>query len=269
MAIGAAAAELRRRLGEEPFEAALVLGSGLGTLASAIEQPVTVPFEEMEGLPRAGVPGHQGRWVAGGLEGRRILIQAGRYHLYEGWPVELVCAPVRLAAALGARTLVVTNAAGGVRRSLAPGALVVLEDHLNLTAKRPLLADFEEGRSTVDMSDAYDDGLQALALACARELGVPLESGVYAGVTGPSYETPAEIRMLERLGADLVGMSTVIEVTAARGLGLRCLGLSLVTNQAAGISPTPLRHDEVIEVGRRSAWTLERLVRRIVRALPR
>ena len=260
------AAELRARLGAEPFEVALVLGSGLGSLVASVEDPTVVSFADLGGLPPVSVSGHSGCWVGGWIEGRRVLVQAGRYHLYEGLPVELVCAPVRLAAALGARTLVVTSAAGGVRPSLRPGTLMMLENHLDLMTKSPLAQ--TEGVSPSGVSDLYDCDLRGLAESCARHLDLTLERGVYAGLSGPSYETPAEIRMLERLGADVVGMSTVLEVTAAHTLGLRCLGISLVTNHGAGITRVPLAHDEVLEVGSRSASKLEGLLRAIIRKLP-
>ena len=268
--LDAASAALRERLGAEPFEAALVLGSGLGGLADAVDDPVAVPFTALPGFPGAAVAGHAGRWVGGWLEGRRILVQDWRYHIYEGWPPELVCAAVYLAAALGAGVLVVTNAAGSVRRAFEPGTLVALTDHLNLMGRRfALLRNLPgEGRMAA-LTEPYDRELRRSAAVCARELGVALEQGVYAALSGPSYETPAEIRMVERLGADLVGMSTVPEVISARTLGVRSLGLSLVTNWAAGIAPTPLDHEEVVAMGRRTAGTLERLLRRIVRELPR
>jgi purine-nucleoside phosphorylase len=260
------AGELRARLGAEPFEVALVLGSGLGSLVEAVEEPTVVSFADLDGLPPVGVSGHSGRWVGGRIEGRRVLVQAGRYHLYEGLSVELVCAPVRLAAALGVRTLVVTNAAGGVRRSLGPGTMMLIEDHLDLMTRSPL--DHTEGVRISGGSDLYDRDLRGLAESCARQLDLTLERGVYAGLSGPSYETPAEIRMLDRLGADVVGMSTVLEVIAARALGLRCLGISLVTNHGAGIADVPLSHDEVLEMGNRSASNLEGLLRAIIRELP-
>jgi purine-nucleoside phosphorylase len=260
--VPAAARALQDRIGTQPPDAALVLGSGLSALVEAIEDAVAVPFADL-GLPGAGVAGHLGRWVAGGLEGRRVLVQAGRYHVYEGHPLDVVCAPVRIAAALGVRTLILTNAAGGIRRSWGPGTLVRLTDHLNLMG-RGASAPARGGAGGMP----YDAELGALAERCAGELGVALERGVYAALTGPSYETPAEIRALERLGADVVGMSTVPEVIAARALGVRCLGISLVTNPAAGIAPHPLDHAEVMEIGRRTAGTLEALLRRIVRELP-
>ena len=266
MDLSAATEELQARLGAEPFEVGLVLGSGLGGLAAAVEEPTTVSFSDLGGMPAVGVSGHSGRWVGGMLEGRRVLVQAGRYHLYEGLPMDLLCAPVRLAASLGVSTLVLTNAAGGVRRSLEPGALMLIEDHLDFMTRSPL--DYTDEMRGSDGGGLYDPDLGRLAESCAGQLEMTLERGVYAGVSGPSYETPAEIRMLERLGADAVGMSTVPEVTVARALGLRCLGLSLVTNHGAGIATTNLSHDEVLEIGNRSASDLERLLRAIIRRLP-
>ena len=264
--LSAAVAALREGLGAEPFEVAIVLGSGLGGLVDAVEGPRVVSFADLGGMPPAGVTGHAGCWVGGRLEGRRVLVQAGRYHRYEGLPMEIVCAPIRLAAALGVRTMVLTNAAGGVRRSLGPGTVMLVEDHLDLITRSPLAQ--ADGERAPEVSHPYDFDLQRLAESCARELEVPLERGVYAAISGPSYETPAEIRMLERLGADAVGMSTVPEVITARTLGLRCLGLALVTNHAAGITHAPLDHDDVMEIGSRSAPTVERLLRAIVRKLP-
>jgi purine-nucleoside phosphorylase len=260
--VRAAAAELRARLGGEPFAAALVLGSGLGGFVDAVSDPRVVGFDELAGYPASGVVGHAGRWIAGRLAGRRILVQAGRYHRYEGLPRDLVTAPVRTAAALGVPILVLTNAAGSVRRAFGPGTLVALEDHIDLM----------EGQLPTtrprEREAPYDPELRLLAARCAERVGVPLGRGCYAALSGPSYETPAEIRLLDRLGADLVGMSTVPEAVAARGEGMRCLALSLVTNWAAGIAPGPLDHADVIEVGRRSAARLETLLREIVRELP-
>jgi len=260
----AAAAALGGRLGAGSFAAALVLGSGLGGLADALAAPVVVRFDELPGFPRSGVAGHAGRWIAGRLEGRRILIQAGRYHIYEGLPRELVTAPIRIAAALGAPVLVLTNVAGGVRSALGPGTLAVLVDHVDL-----MEGGFPEAPSCAGRAaPPYDPELRRLAVRCARQVGIDLQEGTYAAMRGPSYETPAEIRMLRRLGVDLVGMSTVPEAVAGHALGLRCLALSLVTNWAAGIIPAPLDHAEVIDVARKSAANLEGLLREIVRELP-
>ena len=258
---------LRDRLPEAP-EALLVLGSGLSALAALVESPVEIPFESVPGLPGAGVGGHSGRYLAGRLEGRPVLVQAGRYHLYEGHPSEVVCAPVRIARQLGAGTVILTNAAGGIDRRLSVGAIMLLDDHLNLQWRSPLMGAVLEGEERFpDMSAPYDPGLQKMALAAASDLGIPLEQGIYAAVLGPSYETKAEIRMLARLGADAVGMSTVPEVLAARAGGMRVLAFSLITNRAAGLGTDPLGHAEVLEAGRRSGGELERLLRRIVRDL--
>ncbi|MDT8342205.1 MAG: purine-nucleoside phosphorylase [Longimicrobiales bacterium] len=246
----------------------IVLGSGLGGLADLLTDPEVVPFNDIPGFPDVSVPGHAGRFLAGRLEGVEVLLQAGRFHLYEGHAPSLLAAPVRLGRALGAAILVVTNAAGGIRAGLAPGSLVLLTDHLNLQARSPLQGPVWPGEPRFpDMTEAYDRELRALALEAARAEGVPLQEGVYAAVPGPSFETPAEIRMLERMGADVVGMSTVPEVIAARAGGMRCVGFSLVTNLAAGRSGEALSHEEVMETGRRTAATLERLVRRLLAAL--
>lgn len=261
----AAAAVIRAALGAEPFDVALVLGSGLGGLVAAVGDARAVPFDRLPGFPPTGVAGHAGRWVGGTLEERRVLVQAGRYHLYEGHAPDVVGAPARTIAALGVRSSILTNAAGGIRTALAPGALMTLRGHLDLMTMTALDLPPDAARVSAPVWDA---GLRSLALRCAAEQGISLEEGVYAGVVGPSYETPAEIRMLGRLGADVVGMSTIPEATAGVSLGVRCLGLSLVTNPAAGIVSAPLAHAEVIEAGLRAAPTLERLLRAVVRALP-
>jgi purine-nucleoside phosphorylase len=259
---------LRARLPWTP-EILLVLGSGLGRLADHVDDAVRVSFADLPGYPAPGVQGHAGRYVAGRVEGRRVLLQQGRYHLYEGHPMEVVGRPVRTAHALGVGTLVVTNAAGGIRRDLAPGSLLLLDDHLNLQYRSPLTGPVRLGEARFpDLSRPYDPELQRCAAEAALRLGVHLPRGVYAAVTGPAYETPAEIRMLERMGADVVGMSTVPEVLVARARGMRCLGFSLVTNYAAGIGAHPLDHAEVVDVGREAGATLERLVRAVISELP-
>lgn len=258
---------LRGRLPEAP-EALLVLGSGLSGLAALVESPVEIPFEDVPGLPGVGVGGHSGRYLAGRLEGKPVLLQAGRYHLYEGHPPEIVCAPVRIARRLGAGTVILTNAAGAIAPRLSVGAIMLLNDHLNLQWRSPLVGAVLEGEERFpDMSAPYDPELQKIAMAAAGDLGIPLEPGVYAAVLGPSYETAAEIRMLAGLGADAVGMSTVPEVLAARAGGMRVLAFSLITNRATGLRTDPLGHEEVLEVGRRAGVELERLLRRIVRDL--
>jgi purine-nucleoside phosphorylase len=244
---------------------AVVLGSGLGPLAGELEGATSVAFEDVPGLPPPGVPGHAGRFVAGRLGGAEVLFQCGRYHLYEGHPPDVVGAPSRVAAALGVETLVLTNAAGGVRPSLEPGDLVLLDDHINLSARSPLVGPVEEGEVRFpDMSAPYDAGLRNIALAAAAELGIELERGVYAAVLGPAYETAAEVRMLGALGADVVGMSTVPEVLVARASGMRCLALSVVTNKATGLGGGVLSHEDVIATGHRAGERLARLLRVVI-----
>jgi len=259
---------LRRRMPERP-EVALVLGSGLSHLAEMVEDAGEVSFGEVPGFPETGVAGHAGRYVFGRLGGRRVLIQAGRFHVYEGHGDEVVGAPVRLAAALGVGLLVLTNAAGGVDPELDPGDLMLIDDHLNLMFRSPLVGETRKGEERFpDMSAPYDRELRALASAVAVELGITLRKGVYAALTGPSYETAAEVRMLGVLGADAVGMSTVPEVLVARAIGLRCLAFSMITNKGTGLSPTTLSHAEVVEVGARAGQTLGRLVAGVLGGLP-
>lgn len=243
-----------------------VLGSGLSPLAESLEEAVSVPFSELPSFPASSVAGHQGRYVAGLLEGRRVLLQAGRFHLYEGHAPDVVVAPVRIASRLGVTDLLLTNAAGGVDPALEPGTILLIEDHLNLQGQSPLTGPVQPGEERFpDMSEVYDKELRARALSAASDLGVPLARGVYAAMGGPAYETPAEIRMLRALGADAVGMSTVPEATVARARGMRVLAFSLITNKAAGLEDAPLSHAEVLETGREAAATLEHLIRRVVR----
>jgi purine-nucleoside phosphorylase len=247
----------------------VVLGSGLGGLVRAVSDPLVVPFTDVPGFPPTGVAGHAGQYVSGLLGGRRVLLQAGRFHVYEGHPMEVVAAPVRVAAALGVRFLLLTNAAGGVNPDLEPGDVVVLEDHINLMFRSPLIGPPRKGEERFpDMSAPYDEELRRLALASAADLGIPLRTGVYAALTGPSFETAAEVRMLGRLGADVVGMSTVPEVVTARALGMRCLALSMVTNKGTGLAASPLSHVEVQEVGARAGPTVGRLLEAVVAGLP-
>lgn len=266
--IQGAAAYVRGRLSVGP-EVVIVLGSGLGHLVEEVEDPISMPFGDIPGFPETGVVGHAGRYVAGRLGGRDVLLQAGRYHVYEGHPGEVVAAPVRLAAALGVRFLFLTNAAGGVDPKLEPGDVVLLADHLNLMFRSPLIGPTapEETRFP-DMSEPYDGELRGFAREVAGREGIELFEGVYAALTGPTYETAAEVRMLGRLGADVVGMSTVPEVLVARALGLRCMALSMVTNKGTGLSKEPLSHAEVVEVGKRAGRTVGRLLEGVLRALP-
>lgn len=257
----------RLALGGVPV-AAIILGSGLGGLAEHIEQSRRVPFRDVPGFPQATVHGHAGMLIAGMLAGRPVLAMAGRFHLYEGHSARLAGYGVRLMHALGARTLFVSNAAGGINRTFAAGDLMVIDDHINLMFRNPLEGPLEPGDTRFpDMSDPYDRQLRAGLHAAGVATRVRLRDGVYAGLLGPSYETPAEVRMLERLGADAVGMSTVPETIVARAIGMRVAGISCITNLACGLSLTPLSHDEVLETTTRVARDFENIVTAFVGAL--
>ncbi len=260
-----AAAGLRERIGVEP-RVMLILGSGLGELADAIEGGARIPFGEIPGFPPARVAGHRGQLVGGRLEGVPVVAMQGRFHLYEGHSAAVAAFPVRVMAALGARTLLVTNAAGGLNRTFEAGDLMLIEDHVNLTGRNPLLGPVVEGDLRFpDMSSPYDPALQALAERIALERRLRIRRGVYVALLGPSYETAAEVRMLQRMGGDAVGMSTVPEVIVARASGIRVLGISLVTNPAAGITGEPLSHEDVVEAGSRAAKDFGGLVRALLR----
>jgi len=263
-----AADAIRGRLPRATPVAAIVLGSGLGGLANDIEQPVRIAYGEIPGFPSATVPGHAGELLAGTLEGRPVLALAGRFHLYEGHDIRLAAFPARVVHALGARTLIVSNAAGGVNTGFEAGDLMLIRDHINLMFQNPLIGALEPGDERFpDMLDAYDPGLAELARKTAKAQGVTLREGVYAGLLGPTYETAAEVRMLGTLGADAVGMSTVPEVLVARALGMRVLGISCVTNLACGLTPAPITHAEVLESTSRAALKFQRLVAAIVSQL--
>ncbi len=270
--IQATAAAVRARLGGRSPRVALVLGSGLGELADRLEQAVRIPYDEIPGFPRSSVHGHAGRLVAGRAPGGRLEVVAmqGRVHCYEGHSAARVAFPVRVLVALGARTVVLTNAAGGCDPQMAGGDLVLVRDHLNLTGQNPLCGDNDDrlGPRFPDLSTVYHPDLRALAqrVASAR-LGGPLREGVYAWLLGPSYETPAEIRMVRALGGDLVGMSTVPEAIAAVHMGARVAALSCVTNLAAGLSGQPLSHDEVMETAARVRGRFLDLVEGLLGAL--
>lgn len=259
-----AAKYLRSALPLRP-RVAVVLGSGLGDMVDELTEATAVVFREIPGFPAATVAGHAGKFVAGRLAGTEVLFQSGRYHLYEGHSADVVAAPVRVMAELGVETLVLTNAAGGLCAKLEPGDLVLLEDHLNLTGRSPLVGHVRQGEERFsDMSAPYDPELSLLAVESAAELGIGLTSGVYAGVLGPSYETAAEVRMLGKLGADVVGMSTVTEVIAARAHGIRCLAFSVVTNKATGLGRGALSHAEVVAVGREAGVRLAKILRAVL-----
>ncbi|MFN8619500.1 MAG: purine-nucleoside phosphorylase [Chloroflexota bacterium] len=249
---------------------ALVLGSGLGDLAGTVEDAVSIPFAELPGWPAASAPGHHGRLLLGHLEGVPVACLQGRLHMYEGLSALQVVEPVLLMHRLGAATVLLTNAAGGVNHAYPAGTLMLLSDHLNLTGRTPLLGPNDDavGPRFLDLSHVYDPELRGRLRRAAEAAGVSLQEGVYAGLLGPTYETPAEVRMLRVLGADAVGMSTVMEAIAARWAGMRVVAISLVTNPGAGISPTPLSHDEVLAAANETGPRLARVIRGFVRDLP-
>lgn len=264
----AVAAAVRDRLAVSAPGAAIILGSGLGGLVHDLEEPRALRYGELPGFPDVAVQGHAGRVVAGTLRGVPVVLFAGRFHAYEGHPAALTAYPARVAHALGASTLVVSNAAGGINRDFAPGDLMAIADHLNLMGSSPLVgaAEPDEPRFP-DLSAAYDPELRAALRRVAAEQGTTLREGVYAAVAGPAYETPAEVRMLRTLGADAIGMSTVPEVIVARALGMRVVGVSCITNMAAGIQATPLAHDEVLATTARVAARFQNLVAGLVATL--
>ena len=255
--VAAAVQAVAGRLGKLKPRVAIVLGSGLGFLADEVVDPIRIPYNTIPGFPEPGVAGHKGLLVAGRLEGVPVIVQAGRFHLYEGHAAEVAGLPARVFSELGVQVLIVTNAAGGVRRTFPGGTLMLMADHINLMWKNPLIGPSEPGEQRFPiMHESYDGELRALARTVAREAGIRMEEGVYVALLGPSYETPAEVRMLERLGADAVGMSTVPEVLVGRSRGLRCLGFSIITNPGAGITGEALSHEEVLEVSARVARQL-------------
>src|SRR5215207_4665107 len=260
-----AARFIRARVKEAP-RAALVLGSGLGAFADELEDASVIPYSEIPGFARPTVEGHAGRLVVGRVGGVAVAAMQGRFHFYEGYALEEVTFPVRVLASAGASSLVLTNAAGGLNNSFEQGSLVVISDHLNLMGTNPLLGrnDPRFGPRFPDMTEVYDREYQEAAIAEAREMGLELRRGIYAALSGPSYETPAEIRMMRLLGADAVGMSTVPEAIVARQMGLRVLGLSCITNMAAGVLDKPINHEEVIETGERVRETFAELLRGVI-----
>ena len=263
-----AADAVRAAIAPRSPRVAIVLGSGLGGLGAEIADAVRVPYAAIPGFPQPTVIGHAGELIAGTLEGVPVVAQSGRFHLYEGHDAWTAALPVRVFAALGVRTLLVTNAAGGIRRTFLPGTLMLIADHINLSFRNPLVGPVEPGDERFpDMSDPYDAELRSLARRVAARQGIPLEEGVYVGLLGPSYETRAEIEMLKRLGGDTVGMSTVAEVIAARARGVKCVGLSTITNMAAGLGGPTLSHQEVLEIADSVKGRLSALVRGIVAQL--
>jgi purine-nucleoside phosphorylase len=263
-----AAEAVRAAIGKRKPAFAIVLGSGLGFLGDEIADQVRVPYAKVPGFPQPGVAGHAGELIAGTLEGKSVLAQSGRFHVYEGHEAVVAALPVRVFHTLGVRTVLLTNAAGGIRRTFHPGALMLISDHINMMGRNPLVGPVVPGDERFpDMSDPYDAELRAVARRVAQDQKIALEEGVYAGLLGPSYETKAEIEMMKRIGADAVGMSTVPEVIAARACGMKCIGISTITNIAAGLGGSVLSHKEVLETADRVKGDLGRLVKGIIRAL--
>ncbi|SDC02037.1 MULTISPECIES: purine-nucleoside phosphorylase [unclassified Candidatus Frackibacter] len=245
---------------------AMILGSGLGVLAEEIEDATIVKYDEIPNFPTSTVDGHAGQLVLGKLEGKNVIAMQGRFHYYEGYAMSEVVFPVRVMNLLGAKKLLVTNSAGGVNRNYNVGDLMIINDHINFMGTNPLIGANQEelGPRFPDMSMPYNEELIDLAEQVAEDKGINTRKGVYLAMTGPSYETPAEIRMISRLGADAVGMSTVPEVITAKHMGMNVLGISCITNMAAGILAQPLDHNEVIETTKRVKSKFITLVREIV-----
>ena len=260
-----AARTVRARLTTEP-RIAIVLGSGLGGFADDFEDAVRIPYEEIPGFPRSTAEGHAGRLVAGNVDSVPVVAMQGRVHYYEGYALEEVTFPIRTFKLLGIRTLVLTNAAGGINVQLSQGGLMVITDHLNLMGDNPLRGPNDErfGPRFPDMSNVYAPVLQELVVEEAKAIGVEVRRGIYGGLSGPSYETPAEIHLLRALGADAVGMSTVPEAIVARHMDMEVLGISCITNMAAGIGDEPINHAEVMATGDRVRGTFTQLLRRVV-----
>jgi purine-nucleoside phosphorylase len=266
--VSEAAAAVRARVPELPA-VAIVLGSGLGDFANGLERSVTMPYDTLPYWPASRVIGHEGKLVVGTVRGTTIAALAGRCHVYEGHDMQTVTFAVRVLGLLGVKTLILTNAAGGVNLGFSQGALMVIDDHINLIGDNPLVGanDDRFGPRFPDMTDVYAPRLRAIADAAAKAVSLVLPHGVYVALLGPSYETPAEIRFLRTIGADAVGMSTVPEAIVARHMGLEVLGISCITNMAAGVLPQPLHHDEVMETARRVRGQFVALLEGIVERL--
>jgi len=247
----------------------LILGSGLGVIGDYIKKPIVIPYRDIPGFPRTTVKGHRGQFICGEYQNRQVIAMQGRFHYYEGKGIEDIVLPVRVYRELGVDTIIVTNAAGGINKSFTPGDIMIITDHINFSGINPLRGrnDDRLGPRFPDMSKAYSDRLMKIARQKGSDLGISLREGVYAMMPGPSYETPAEINMLRILGADAVGMSTVPEVIAAIHAGIEVLGLSCITNMAAGVLDKPLDHSEVIDTAEKAKMKFSKLIEGITAAL--
>ncbi|MCA0982948.1 purine-nucleoside phosphorylase [Halobacillus yeomjeoni] len=269
MEVKEAAEAIQNKIETQPT-VGLILGSGLGVLADEIENPITIQYTEIPHFPESTVSGHKGQLVIGELEGRQVIAMQGRFHYYEGYDMKQVTFPVRVMKELGIDTLFVTNAAGGINEAFDPGNLMIITDHINNMGDSPLIGpnDDEMGPRFPDMSEAYDRALIDHARQSADRLSLKVQEGVYVGNTGPAYETAAEVRMLRTLGGDAVGMSTVPEVMVANHAGIRVLGISCISNMAAGILDQPLTHDEVIETTAQVREDFLGFVKELLKTLP-
>ena len=257
------AVEAIKKRGKPDSKIGIILGSGLGPLIEEFSDPAHVPFGEIPHFPISSVAGHKGEAVVGSLSGVNLLAYSGRVHYYEGYTMQEVVFPIKVMAGLGIETLIITNAAGAVNGAFSPGDIVAINDHINLMGDNPLMGT----ANFVDMTEAYNRDLRALAHEAAKTEGIKLQEGVYLVLNGPSYETPAEIRLAKNLGADMVGMSTIPETIMANSLGIRVMGLSMITNMAAGITGEPLTHEEVIETSKKGAEEFKRLIKGIITRL--
>jgi purine-nucleoside phosphorylase len=266
--VNRAADLIRSRSGDRP-QIALVLGSGLGAFADELQNRVVIPYDEIPGFARSTVEGHAGQLVLGKSDGVPVLAMQGRFHYYEGYPLEQVVFPIRTFGLLGVQTVVLTNAAGGINVQFDKGALMVISDHLNLMGASPLRGPHDEkfGARFPDMTEVYARDLQEMVVEEGHKIDLEMRRGIYAALSGPSYETPAEIRMLRTLGADAVGMSTVPEAIVARQMGMRVVGISCITNLASGVADQLIDHHEVMETGAQVRVAFTELLRRIIQRI--
>jgi len=262
----ARAAQFIRSRANADVSVGIVLGSGLGAFAEDLEHPVLIPYGEIPGFAHATVEGHAGRLVIGSAEGVNVAAMQGRFHFYEGYRLEDVTFPIRVLKLLGVRTLILTNAAGSLNTELSPGSLMVISDHINLMGVNPLIGPNDErfGPRFPDLTSTYEPALQTIVIEEAKAVDVEMRRGVYAALSGPSYETPAEIHMVRTLGADAVGMSTVPEAIVARHMDMQVIGISCITNLAAGVSNRPVDHSQVIATGERVRVQFTELIRRVI-----